>query len=60
MDTHKAFMIGLVLLAIFVIAVGIWVVVTPPLADEPQALALVAIGFFMLIIGYDISQRPTS
>lgn len=60
MDKHKAFMIGLILLALFVIAAGIGVILTPPLEDEPQALALVAIGFFMLIIGYDISQRQTS
>jgi|GEM_PF-1926681 hypothetical membrane protein len=57
MDTHKIFRIGLVLLALFVIIVGIWVYVTPPVNDEPQAYALVAIGIFMILIGYQISRR---
>jgi hypothetical protein len=57
MDTHKLFVIGLMLLAVFVIGSAIWVIVTPPLSDEIQAYGLVAVGFFMLIIGYDIAQR---
>lgn len=57
MDSHKIFLIGLVLLAIFVIADGIWVIVTLPRDDEVQAFALVAIGIFMILIGYHISRR---
>ena len=58
MESHKIFRIGLVLLALFVIIVGIWVFTTPPIGDEPQALALFAIGVFMILIGYQISRRP--
>jgi hypothetical protein len=57
MDSHKVFLVGLALLAVIVIVDGIWVVLTPPFNDEPQAYALVAIGFFMLLIGYSIAQR---
>jgi hypothetical protein len=60
MDTHKVFLIGLALLAVFVIADGIWVIFSPPAGDEVQAYALVVIGIFMLIIGYQISKRPVS
>ena len=60
MDTHKVFLAGLVLLALFVMADGIWVLVAPPTGDEMQAYALVAIGIFMLAIGYHIAQRDRS
>ncbi len=58
MDSHhKLFLAGLVLLAIFVIADGIWVFATPPAGDEPQAYALVAIGIFMILAGLYIAGR---
>ncbi|NMB79419.1 MAG: hypothetical protein GYA23_10050 [Methanomicrobiales archaeon] len=57
MDKHNLFMIGLVLLAVFVIADGIWVVMTPPVGDELQAYGLVAVGAFMLLIGYYLGER---
>jgi hypothetical protein len=57
MNKHTVFVTGLVLLAIFVIGAAIWVIVYPPLQDEMQAYALVAIGIFMLIIGYELSKR---
>jgi uncharacterized membrane protein len=57
MDSHKTFVIGLVILALFVIGAAVWTIFNPPTGDEMQASALVAIGFFMLIIGYDIAQR---
>jgi uncharacterized membrane protein len=57
MNKHTVFVIGLVLLAIFVIGAAIWVIVSPPLEDEMQAYALVAVGIFMLIIGYDLAKR---
>jgi len=56
MDRHIVFLIGLVLLALFVIGSAIWVIITPPLGDEPQSYALIAIGVFMLVIGYTIAQ----
>ena len=59
MDKHGAFLIGLVVLSLFVICDGIWVIVSPPVGDEIQAYALVVIGIFMLFIGYDIAQRKT-
>ena len=57
MDKHTTFLIGLILLAVFVIADGIWVIFAPPRDDEVQALALVAIGIFMLLVGWQISRR---
>lgn len=57
MDTHNLFLIGLFLLALFVIGDAIWVLMTPPVGDEPQAYAMVVIGIFMLLIGYHIAQR---
>jgi hypothetical membrane protein len=57
MDKNSLFTIGLIALALIVIATGIWVFFSPPLNDEPQAVALVAIGVFMVLIGYDIAQR---
>jgi hypothetical protein len=57
MDPHKLFLIEVLLLAVFVIVAGIWIVLTPPINDEPQAYALVAIGIFMVLIGYTIAQR---
>lgn len=59
MDSHKVFLVGLVLLAMFVIADGIWVLAEPPAGDEVQAVALVVIGIFMLLIGYHISKRKS-
>jgi hypothetical protein len=57
MDTHKAFIIGLVILVLFVTGTAIWTILTPPVGDEMQAYALVAIGIFMGIIGYEIARR---
>jgi hypothetical protein len=57
MDKHTVFVFGLVILALFVIGSALWVIVTPPIGDEMQAYALIAIGIFMIIIGYDIAKR---
>jgi hypothetical protein len=60
MDSHKVFMIGLVILALFVIGDAILVIITPPTGDELQAYAFIVIGIFMLFIGYDIAKRGWS
>jgi uncharacterized membrane-anchored protein len=60
MDTHKIFLIGIVLLALFVIVDATWVLVEPPAGDEVQAIGLIIIGIFMLFIGYHISKRKKS
>jgi hypothetical protein len=57
MDKHRVFVIGLLFLALVVIGAAVWTIFTPPFGDEVQSYALVAIGVFMLIIGYDISRR---
>lgn len=57
MHEHKVFVIGLAILALVVIGAAVWTIITPPIGDEEQAYALVAIGIFMLIIGYHLSQR---
>ena len=57
MDSHKVFVIGLALLAIFVIGDAILVILSPPIGDELQAYAFVVIGIFMLLIGYYIAKR---
>jgi hypothetical protein len=57
MDTHKLFLAGLILLALFVIVDGLWVLVAPPAGDEFQAYGLVVIGIFMLLVGYHIPKR---
>ena len=60
MDSHKIFLIMLVFLALFVIVDGIWVLFSPPREDEMQAWGLVAIGIFMLLVGWHISKRKSS
>ncbi len=37
-------------IGLFVIADGIWVVLTPPYGDEPQGYAIIAIGIFILLL----------
>ena len=60
MDSHKVFLIGLAILALFVIGDAILVILTPPIGDELQAYAFIVIGIFMLFIGYDIAKRGRS
>ena len=38
------------LIALFVIANGIWVILMPPLGDEPQGYAIIAVGLFIPLI----------
>ena len=45
------------IIGLFVIADGIWVVLTPPYGDEPQGYAIIAIGIFILILTYELVRR---
>ena len=56
MDSNKLFLIGLTVLGLLVIAVSIWVILTPPYGDEPQGYALIGIGIFFFIIVYELAQ----
>jgi hypothetical protein len=38
------------LIGLFVIANGIWIVLMPPLGDEPQGYAIIAVGIFIPLI----------
>jgi len=44
------------MIALFVIANGIWVVLTPPLGDEPQGYAIIAVGIFIPLITLYIAR----
>ena len=44
-------------IGLFVIADGIWVVVTPPYGDEPQGYAIIAIGIFILLLTLHHQQK---
>ena len=43
-------------IALFVIANGIWIIMTPPYGDEPQGYAIIAIGIFIPIITLSLSR----
>jgi hypothetical protein len=44
-------------IGLFVIADGIWVVLTPPYGDEPQGYAIIAIGIFIMFLTYELVRR---
>ncbi len=44
------------LIAIYVIANGIWVVLMPPFGDEPQGYAIIAVGLFIPLITFSIAR----
>ncbi len=44
------------IVGIFVILNGLWVITMPPTGDEPQGYAIVAIGFFMLLLLFSLSR----
>lgn len=56
MDTDTLVKTGSVLLALCVIVASVWVLLTPPAGDDFQAIALMAIGFFMLLVVYSIMR----
>ncbi len=45
------------IIGLFVIADGIWVVLTPPYGDEPQGYAIIAIGIFILLLTIRHGQK---
>jgi energy-converting hydrogenase Eha subunit C len=56
METNNLVRYGSIVLALCVIVASIWVIVTPPIGDDIQGIALMAIGFFMLIVVYYIMR----
>ncbi len=56
MGTDNLVRYGSIILALCVIVASIWVLLTPPAADEIQGIALMAIGFFMLAVVYYIMR----
>ena len=46
----RALTIEGIIISLFVIANGIYVVAFPPVSDEPQGYAIIAIGIFILIV----------
>jgi len=49
-----------IIIGLFVIIDGIWVVASPPYGDEPQGYAIIAIGLFILICTYELARRNKS
>ncbi|AGB03065.1 hypothetical protein [Methanoregula formicica] len=56
METNQLVRYGSIILALCVIVASIWVIVTPPVGDEIQGIALMAIGFIMLAVVYHIMR----
>jgi len=56
METNQLVRYGSIILALCVIVASIWVIVTPPVGDDVQGIALMAIGFFMLAVVYYVMR----
>lgn len=56
METDTLVRTGSIILALCVMVASIWVLVMPPAGDDFQGIALMAIGFFMLLVVYSIMQ----
>jgi len=56
MGTDSLVRYGSIILALCVIVASIWVIIMPPVGDDMQGIALMAIGFFMLIVVYYIMR----
>lgn len=56
METNNLVRYGSIILALCVIVASIWVIVTPPVGDDIQGIALMVIGFFMLAVVYYIMR----
>lgn len=56
METDSLVRYGSIILALCVIVASIWVLITPPVGDDAQGIALMAIGFFMLAVVYYIMR----
>lgn len=46
-----------IIISLFVIANGIYVVAFPPVNDEPQGYAIIAIGIFILLVTIHLDRR---
>jgi len=44
------------IIGLFVIANGIYVVAFPPINDEPQGYAIIAIGIFIILVSYHFNR----
>lgn len=56
METNSLVRTGSIILALCVIVASVWVLLTPPAGDDFQAIALMAIGFFMLLVVHSIMR----
>lgn len=56
METNQLVRYGSIILALCVIIASIWVIVMPPVGDDIQGIALMAIGFTMLAVVYYIMR----
>lgn len=45
------------IIGLFVIADGLYVSVFPPAGDEPQGLALIAIGIFLIVLVLQLDRQ---
>jgi len=52
----RAFMIEGCTIGLFVIANGIYIVAFPPVNDEPQGYAIIAIGIFIILITLNLNR----
>jgi hypothetical protein len=43
-------------IGLFVIANGIWIILTPPFGDEPQGYAIIAVGLVIPLIVQYVAQ----
>jgi len=46
-----------IVISLFVIANGVYVVAFPPVNDEPQGYAIMAIGIFILLVTLHLDSR---
>jgi len=56
METNELVRYGSIVLALCVIVASIWVIIMPPIGDDIEGIALMAIGFFMLAVVYYIMR----
>jgi hypothetical protein len=45
-----------IFIGLFVIVNGIWVILTPPYGDEPQAYAIIAVGIIIPVLVQYVAQ----
>jgi len=52
----RALMIEGCIIGLFVIANGIYIVAFPPVNDEPQGYAIIAIGIFIILVTLHLNR----